>query len=561
MRLAAGTLASPYPEGSGLTDARRAVACTTAVLFLGAAVLHISAAADHENLPVMMVGFLCVAAAQAGFGALLLWRRPARLLLLAGVGLTLGALATWLVSRTAGLPFLPGGHMEPIGFKDGVTVLFELGSLPGLLLLFSSELGRVVLPSARLGSGAVASVSTAVFALFVPAFILGGGGHHSAEQLAAMGGHAHGDAAELTSADTHGHADGAATEQGEHAAAGHSPSGSGAADEHGSMSAAHDGGGHGDALLPASGHDDGGGGGGTGDHGSGGHDDGEDDGPHRGGEHGGGGDRHAPAEEHPGGNEHAGGEQPGGNEHAGGGHGDEPSGGDDQSGMPGPDNPGGLWWGQHNLDYEPARPASDDDPGSGYAFVYRGPADQGQGTVGHHSDEPCQPTPEQQAAADQLYRETDTQMRAYDNNPGRAAADGFTYAFPLTDRIIHMVAPSRVRDETILQAGEIESFLYVMTDRGLTAVGGMYVMPDPNVPGPQIGGCLTRWHEHAGTAGRLTTAGTMERTPEMLHVWTYPRLQPYGHYDGRALSQLWGPGSVVPSLCRESGDSSDACLP
>jgi hypothetical protein len=89
----------------------------------------------------------------------------------------------------------------------------------------------------------------------------------------------------------------------------------------------------------------------------------------------------------------------------------------------------------------------------------------------------------------------------------------------------------------------------------------MYVMPKFGMPGPQIGGCLTRWHEHAGLAGRLTTAGTQDRTPEMLHVWTYEGLDPWAHYDGRHLSQLWMPGSAVPSVCRQTGDASDACLP
>jgi hypothetical protein len=53
----------------------------------------------------------------------------------------------------------------------------------------------------------------------------------------------------------------------------------------------------------------------------------------------------------------------------------------------------------------------------------------------------------------------------------------------------------------------------------------------------------------------------MEETPQMLHVWTYPGLEPYGHYDGRELSQLWKPGSYVPSVCREFGDANDVCVP
>ena len=39
----------------------------------------------------------------------------------------------------------------------------------------------------------------------------------------------------------------------------------------------------------------------------------------------------------------------------------------------------------------------------------------------------------------------------------------------------------------------------------------MYLMPEPGVSGPQIGGCLTQWHAHLLLGWE---------TPEMMHVWT-----------------------------------------
>ena len=139
-------------------------------------------------------------------------------------------------------------------------------------------------------------------------------------------------------------------------------------------------------------------------------------------------------------------------------------------------------------------------------------------------------------------------------------SDGFTYVFPLTDRIIHMVNPTRVWDSTILEPAQIESFLYVVTDDGLTAIGGMYVMPKYGVPGPQVGGCLTRWHEHAGLAGRLTTAGTQERTPEMLHVWTHEGLDPGATTTGdRCRSSRPRAASCPPSAARPGTPRTPAC--
>ena len=543
-------------------------------LLIGAGVLHISAAGDHTNLPVMLAGFLVVATLQAGLGGLLLFRRAGGLVLAGGLALTVGALAAWLVSRTTGLPFLPGGHMEPIGFKDGVTVVFEVATAPLLAVLASSELDQVRLPSPRLGSQAVAVVASGMFVLFVPALVLGGGEHHSHGQLMAhalargrprttpmarTGTRARrrgerrrrprarsrtGDGLQLADAGSHSGSGTTHPRRGRRSAATlprrapvvtsmaarratttrRAPAGTRTAE----------------AASRPTGHEHGGGGRGPRRaarprrrpsagrrtrQGAPGHEGAEPG--HGSGEHGHGGEEPAPPD----------------------------------NGMTGFEDPGTLQWGAHRFDYEPAQPGKDGKVGTGYAMVYRGPSDPNNGTVGHHAHGDCSPTPEQQTAADKLYKETWPAVRKYDNNLYGALADGFTYIFPLTDRIIHMVNVKRVSDPTILDPDQIESFLYVMTDDGLTAVGGMYVMPKCGMPGPQIGGCLTRWHEHAGAAGRLTTAGTSDRTAEMLHVWTYPGLDPWAHYDGRSLSQLSTPGSVVPSVCRETGDASDVCLP
>ena len=51
-------------HGSGLSDASRVVGCATGLFSIAAGVIHVSAAADHQNLPVMMVGFIVVAVLQ-----------------------------------------------------------------------------------------------------------------------------------------------------------------------------------------------------------------------------------------------------------------------------------------------------------------------------------------------------------------------------------------------------------------------------------------------------------------------------------------------------------------
>ena len=206
--------AAPY--GREPTDAVRLVGTVAAVLSIAAGVIHISAAGDHTNLPVMFVGFMIVATLQVAVGALLFWRRPSKLLIAAALALTVSSLGMWLLSRTAGLPFLEGGHVEPIGFKDGVTKLFELGTIPALLLLLSRDLSAVSLPSPRLSSQTLGVLGASVFALMTPAMLLDGGAHHSHDQAVAMGIHhddnGHVDAHELAQAHAEsGDAHGAAT--------------------------------------------------------------------------------------------------------------------------------------------------------------------------------------------------------------------------------------------------------------------------------------------------------------------------------------------------------------
>lgn len=208
--------------------------------------------------------------------------------------------------------------------------------------------------------------------------------------------------------------------------------------------------------------------------------------------------------------------------------------------------------------------------GRGGALVFRGEESEWekQGRKEHHHEGPCTPTAEQQAGADRLHRETVASLRKYENNPALALADGFYFVVGPTDRYLHMVAPERIGDPRILVAEQIESFMYAVTDRGLVPIGGMYVMPSefteqgmrPTEPsaGPEFGGCLTRWHDHGAEGfGALFAGG---RTPEMLHVWTYPGLEPYGHYDGRDLARYSTPGSYLPMLCRETEDHS-VCTP
>jgi hypothetical protein len=196
-----GNIRAYGPEAS---DPVRLVGQIAAVLSIGAGVLHISAAGDHSDMPLMLAGFLLVAALQIGLGALLISRPPSRLVIAAAIAMMLSSIGLWVLSRTTGLQFIGGEDVEPVGFKDGVTKLFELASIPALLLLMSRELEHVSLPP-RLGTRALTVLGTACLALLPPALLLGQHTHHSHDEAMAMGLHdAHGKPAEV--AHTHSEA-------------------------------------------------------------------------------------------------------------------------------------------------------------------------------------------------------------------------------------------------------------------------------------------------------------------------------------------------------------------
>ena len=231
-------VAGPY--GRDPSDPVRLVGTVAAVLSIAAGVIHISAAGGHTDLPVMFAGFMIVATLQVALGGMLLWRRPSKLLIAAALALMVSSLGMWLLSRTAGLPFMEGGHLEPVGFKDGVTKLFELGAIPALLLLLSPDLSAVALPSPRLGSQTLGVLGAGVFALMTPAMLLDGGTQHSHEQAVAMGIHEHGEGEEHADAGSeadHPHADRELADEGHEDAVGN------------------DGHGHGDSMEAGGGHD------------------------------------------------------------------------------------------------------------------------------------------------------------------------------------------------------------------------------------------------------------------------------------------------------------------
>ena len=164
-----------------------------AALSLGAGVIHFANAGDHFSASWWHGAFFAVVAwAQLAWAAAMVFR-PNRALLVAGVAANLVVIATWLVSRTVGVPIEPGaGEPEPVGWADGLATAFEVG----IVVLAAALAVRPQATAARLhpavGRPGIAVATLAVLAVSTmalsPSFASGhahgkgahGGGHDAA---------------------------------------------------------------------------------------------------------------------------------------------------------------------------------------------------------------------------------------------------------------------------------------------------------------------------------------------------------------------------------------------
>lgn len=161
---ASGLDAVPGSASSESVIWSRAGVWVAAGLSAGVAAIHLVAGPEHvEALGDLGLGFYWAALFQAATAlALLGHRHPRRVAWIAIVG-NLLILGAWGVSRSIGLPTVPGGP-ESIGVADGVTALLQ-AALVGLLAarLRGFDLGRALGPRTdglrtALTSGLVASM-------------------------------------------------------------------------------------------------------------------------------------------------------------------------------------------------------------------------------------------------------------------------------------------------------------------------------------------------------------------------------------------------------------------
>jgi hypothetical protein len=171
--------AAPRPPTDPLepwwpTPDRRPIAVLAAAASLGAAAIHAAVVPEHDDWAPSAAFFGALATYQLMWGLTLLLRPVFRGDLLVGAGVNAAAVAVWLQSRTAGLPFGPHqGDPEPFARTDVLASVLGVTIACAALGMAARPRG-LRLPRPRLAS-ATATASVAV----ISAFALSGAAGHA----------------------------------------------------------------------------------------------------------------------------------------------------------------------------------------------------------------------------------------------------------------------------------------------------------------------------------------------------------------------------------------------
>lgn len=145
------------PVGTGPEANEPALAVyVAAALSVTAALVHLWAAPEHfEDWWGYGIFFLSAAAAQGLFAVLLL-RRPAQLLCMAGIWGNLAIVVMYVVTRTYGVPLGPhAGKVEGAGLLDMGATAAELGLVVVLVTLLGGAYRRWTINALLLVGGAI----------------------------------------------------------------------------------------------------------------------------------------------------------------------------------------------------------------------------------------------------------------------------------------------------------------------------------------------------------------------------------------------------------------------
>ena len=179
-----------------------------------------------------------------------------------------------------------------------------------------------------------------------------------------------------------------------------------------------------------------------------------------------------------------------------------------------------------------------------------------------------QATPTQIEAAAKLIYDTRKSVAKY-KTLNAAIAAGYVPMEPPNTDVIHYVNRSYMVDADILDPQHVQSLIYYNDGHNPPElIGARYIMPKRGMAGPQIGGPLTQWHQHANIcfdnvtgmavafvhqgddafelrdkSGACPKGSTNTTTPLMLHVWLIDN--PEGPFASTMAPEVLGTAAAI----------------
>jgi hypothetical protein len=151
----------------------------------------------------------------------------------------------------------------------------------------------------------------------------------------------------------------------------------------------------------------------------------------------------------------------------------------------------------------------------------------------HADDGDCRPTDSERKAAARLVDDTRAATARFQSIT-TAAVEGYRSASNPPLATDHYVNGAYATDGKVLDPTRPEALMYTLTSHGPILVGVMFLTNNSGEAGPEIGGCLTRWHVHdnlcyapdtMAISGFTTKPGECPNglvhllPPAALHVW------------------------------------------
>ena len=152
------------------TDLHQILANAAAVFATAGGLIHLTVTRQHLDFPIVVAGFVLMGVAQWVFAFTVL-KRPTTVVANTGGILHAAIVAVWILSRTAGLAFVPGAeHVASVGVADIVATTFSVAVI-GTVVVWRALSGRTAninVPNPGIRS-VVATLAIGALFLTVPA--------------------------------------------------------------------------------------------------------------------------------------------------------------------------------------------------------------------------------------------------------------------------------------------------------------------------------------------------------------------------------------------------------